>query len=117
MRRLLAALVLASFGCATTPVSIHHPTMGLITVEPEGYGRTCIDLRITPRGEVAITVAQDGTSDWIGVRILPTLVSESVGMVMAVLGAPLEALLQALGAKRTPARPPSPLSACSAIFE
>lgn len=111
---LIAVLVV---GCATSPITIHHPKMGPITIEPSGWGRVCYDIQISPKGKVAVTVAQDGTSDWIGVRILPSILSESIAAVMAVVGAPMEILLAVLGVPKTPLPEPSPLSACSAIFE
>lgn len=123
--RWAACAALLALGCATAPITVTYwpggpgvdPELASVEIRPEAYGRVCYDVRLEPDGTVAVTVAQDGSSDWVGVRMLPSILPQVVSAVMAVAGAPMNALLAALGVEPEPLQAPSPLSACAAIFE
>lgn len=125
MRGLLVLLLACAVSCATSPVAVTYtatrpggvPKLSSVTISPKAYGRVCYDMQVKTDGTVAVTVAQDGTSDWIGVRVLPSILPEVVGAVMAVIGAPIQMILAALGVDPRPLPGPSSISACSALFE
>lgn len=125
---LFVALGLIS-GCASSPVRITYgpgeagtfasaqPVLRSVEVSPEAYGRQCFDLSIEPDGTVGITYAVDASSDYAGVRVLPSILPEIVSAVMTAVGAPIDMIGELLGVKREPLPAPSALSACHAIFE
>jgi hypothetical protein len=123
MRRVFLALLLS--GCASAPISLTYtpggpgvdPELSSVEIRPEAYGRVCYAVTVAPDGTLEIVVAQDGTSDWVGLRILPSILPQIVGALLAVVEAPLEILQAAFGGPGEPPLPPSQGSACSAIFE
>ena len=117
----LLAMFLAA-GCQSAPVSVKHnpnPAPGEpslhVTVDPQQYARGCSSVTITTAGDVEILMQQDGTSDWLGLRILPAIGAEAAGAVMAVVGAPFELIAQAFDlVPEVPA--PSAIHGCDGMF-
>lgn len=133
--RAAIALALLALACASAPVKITYspgvagepgvltageaarPQLATVTVEPQGYGRLCFDTAIKPDGSVLVTVAQDGSSDWAGIRALPLILPEIVAAVMSAVGAPFDLIGALLGVPKPEMQAPSALSACAALFE
>jgi hypothetical protein len=128
-------LPLLWLGCASAPVKITYSPgvageagvigggeaaraqLSTVEVDPSAYGRQCFDLAIDPDGTVGVTYAVDASSDYAGVRVLPSILPEIVGAVMAAVGAPFDLIGSLLGVPRPELPAPSAISACSAIFE
>ena len=133
MRAALVALL--AIGCASSTVVITYTPgipgegglvtggeaaraqLSTVTIEPRAYGRQCFDATIKPNGDVDVTYAVDASSDYAGVRMLPSIIPEVVSAVLAVVGAPIDLIGQLLGVERPEMPAPSALSACSALFE
>lgn len=95
-----------------------RPQVESVTATREAYGRDCFDLFVNPdTGEVRVIHAVDATSDWAGIRVVPAIIPEIVSAVMAAVGAPFEVIGSLLGVERQPMATPSPLSACTPLYE
>lgn len=137
MRAALAVLAALAVGCGTaSPIRVEyepgeagplggaHPKLVAVQLEPRSYGRSCYTLDVEPDGTVAIVIAVDATTDWIGVRalpaIVPSIVEAALTTALTVVGAPFELLMKVIGAPTSEPpklEAPSPLSACSALLE
>lgn len=133
MRQLTAVGLLALAGCAPQYATFSAefaqgssagilsdapvPVLKSVRASRTAYGRDCISVEVGKDGGVAFAHAVDATSDWAGIRVVPTVVPDIVAAVMAAVGAPFEVIGSLLGVERQPMPAPSPLSACSALYE
>ncbi len=70
----VSLVALLSLGCNTLAVTTQIPDQRPVTIKASTFGRSCIAAVVDPKtGDVDIVSKQDGTSDWITGRVLPTL--------------------------------------------
>lgn len=74
MKRLMIAFLagLLGLGCAVSRVEMIDDAGNPITIKHRMGGRGCIALTAED-GKVDAIVQQDGSSDWSGIRVIPTL--------------------------------------------
>jgi hypothetical protein len=126
----LLLLVLLGVGCTGAPVKVwFEPTSGgllgaggarvqYMEVDPSLYGRGCVAVEVTEGGQtIHVTVQQDGTTDWIVGRALPSAVREGVTAAMAFLNGPFDVIKAALGREPAPPPPPSEIHGCGGLFD
>ena len=65
-------------GCANSSITVPVPDGEPIVIEQKMGGRGCIAVSTTDEGGVDIIVQQDGSSDWAGIRVLPTIVKTAL---------------------------------------
>lgn len=117
----MLCVCVALTGCMSSPtlIQINDAEGGLIRqikLTPDLYGRGCLAFTVSPDGEVEMLAQQDGTTDWIGIRILPAIGAEAVTAALAIVSAPFELIQMALGS--VPEVPdPSAIHGCDGIFE
>lgn len=100
---LVLALVTA---CGTSGITVIDKAGNPITIEHRIGGRGCIAIDVGADGSVGSVLQQDATSDWAGIRVLPTIVKM--------------ALTTVLGSRDTSDETgfsgPSDIAGCSGIF-
>ena len=101
-------IALLMLGCNSLAVTTQAPDQPPVTIKASTFGRGCIAAVVDPEtGNVDIVSKQDGTSDWITGRVLPTLGSMAL---LALSGLPM------IGSTiKLPG--PSDISGCVGIFD
>ena len=79
-------IVLLMLGCNTMRVETMTKEGKKITAEGSGAGRGAISLSVDPDGTTEAIGCFDATSDWLWLRILPTMVK---GAIAAFFGKPV----------------------------
>lgn len=87
-----------------------------VKVDPQQYARGCVAFTVSEAGAVDVLTQQDGTSDWIGIRVLPEIAQQVVLAALSFVNAPFEIIAAALDQEKT-TPPPSPIHGCGGIFE
>ena len=89
-----------------------------VSIEPGFYGRGCFDVTVDRDGEVAITLQQDGTSDWLIGRALPGVAREAAIGLTGFVTKPADIIANLLGMAPVVATPaPSDTHGCGGLFE
>jgi len=73
---LLAALL--ALGCNTVSVKTQGAAGEPITAKGSGAGRGAIELTVAPDGTTKALGCFDATSDWLWLRIIPTMVEGAI---------------------------------------
>jgi hypothetical protein len=78
----VSLVVLLSLGCNSLSVTTQLPDKPPVTIKAQTTGRGCIAAEVNPTtGKIEIVTQQDGTSDWITGRIIPSI----TGLGIAIL--------------------------------
>lgn len=105
------------------------PTVSSLTASRSAHGRDCLDVTFDlDTQELRFTHAVDASSDWGGLRLLATVLPDTLQAIVgtAVLALvrpvtlPLELIASLAGIGEAPPpqmAPPSAISACSAFYE
>jgi hypothetical protein len=99
---LVCLIGLLTLGCAGSSIKFPNAQGEMVSIKHDLGGRGCIAVT-TENGEVAAVVQQDGSSDWSGVRVIPSL-AQIAGAIF--------------GGAREPQPYPSPsdIQGCAGIF-
>lgn len=73
----VAALML-TLGCASYSIEFIDKKGDPVVVESSLGGRGCLALTFDENGEVDLITQQDASSDWAGVRVIPTLAKVAI---------------------------------------
>lgn len=115
------SMALLLSGCATQPLVIEHYKDGQllrkVELDPHFYSRGCASYKVTPAGTVELVVQQDGTSDWIGVRVLPSIAADVVTAALAAVNAPFDIIKALVGVPRPALPEPSAIHGCEGLFD
>lgn len=87
-----------------------------VSLLAELVSRGCMALDISPEGEVAFILQQDGSGDWSTVRGLVSIIPETVAVAMNPISTPIAAIVEALSG-RPPMEPPSEIHGCAGLYE
>ena len=105
MHRTVILAALVAFGCNTVTVSTVTTSGKKITAEGSGAGRGAISLNVKSDGTVDAIGCFDATSDWLWLRILPTMVEGAIA-----------AFFQKANPNPGAASSPSGIGGCDALF-
>ncbi len=115
--RLTLCLLLLATGCMTVETArLNDQGVPVETSRTTIYGRGCVAVTISADGAVDMVSQQDGTTDWIGVRILSAIADEAVSAALGFLEVPFDILAKLVGIERK-LDPPSPIHGCGGVFE
>ncbi len=104
--RLILVAALLSFGCAGSTVTFTDSRGNLVTLEQSIGGRGCMAATWTPEGDFDFVIQQDGSSDWGGIRAIPTLAQVAITAVLGDRRAESEGM-----------DGPSDIQGCAGLFE
>ena len=87
MRALVICILLLALGCAGNTITVYDQD-GKATAEFEQRfgGRGCIAATADGSGAVDVIVQQDGSTDWAGIRALPSLAQLALSAVFGSRG-------------------------------
>lgn len=104
MRLMIVCLVgLLGMGCALSGIEMIDGNGNPITIKHKIGGRGCIAVT-TMAGEVDAIVQQDGSSDWSGIRVIPTLARTAMAVFFGRVG------------EKDPYTGPSDIQGCAGLF-
>ena len=73
MRIYFLGTALLALSCATSSITFLDAEGDPITLEQQLGGRGCIAVNTDKSGGIDVIMQQDASSDWAGVRVIPTL--------------------------------------------
>lgn len=100
----LLALVLA-LGCGTFAITVKDSRGKPVTIEGRIGGRGCLAAEIGKDGSINIVIQQDASSDWAGIRAIPTLAEVAIA-----------AMVPGASPKGAEFTGPSDIGGCQGIF-
>jgi hypothetical protein len=96
--------ILLTLGCAQSSIEFPNANGEMVNIKHNLGGRGCIAIT-TEKGEVSAVVQQDGSSDWSGIRVIPSLARAAVAVFTGRVG------------EDDPYTGPSDIQGCAGLFE
>lgn len=93
-------------GCGGSTITVMDKNQQPVTIEHKIGGRGCIAVDVGSDGSVSAVLQQDASSDWAGIRVLPTIVKTALTVLFGSRD----------GSDDTGFSGPSDISGCDGIF-
>jgi hypothetical protein len=87
MNKLTLVILMATlaFGCAGSTIKMTDSNGNPVSIKHRLGGRGCIAIT-TESGEVGAVLQQDGSSDWSGIRVIPSLARAALAVFFGSSG-------------------------------
>ena len=102
---LCALLVVAALGCANAQITYQDAADKPVKLELGFFGRGCIAYEMNEGGKPSLALGQDGSTDWLSLRIIPTLFRGAVSILFGRVDPNADSLNE-----------PSGIGGCDSLF-
>ena len=106
MNKLTLVILMAvlTVGCAGSKIKMIDSSGNPVSIKHNLGGRGCIAIN-TEDGEIGVVLQQDGSSDWSGIRVIPSLARAALAVFFGRIG------------EADPNTGPSDIQGCAGLFE